>query len=233
MRKRGVRQGGLTLVELLVAISVLAFVAVLGWRGLDSIVRARVALNEDLGHTRGMQLAFAQLQSDASNIALPSPLTNNRGPIQARADELVLIRNVFAYNQPSRLQVVSYRVREGRLTRQQSIPTRDLQELESTWQAMVNGTYVSDAIELQSGVAGIRMRLWGNNGWQPAESSAQGGGAGAAEPTNVGEDPFVAARSRARATLTKGQQQWSGLEVALQMTGRESSMLKVFLLGAV
>jgi general secretion pathway protein J len=36
------RQRGLTLIELLVAISVLAFVAVLGWRGLDSIVRARV-----------------------------------------------------------------------------------------------------------------------------------------------------------------------------------------------
>ena len=29
------RSGGLTLVELLVAISVLGFVAVLGWRGLD------------------------------------------------------------------------------------------------------------------------------------------------------------------------------------------------------
>ncbi|MEN3295328.1 MAG: ral secretion pathway protein, partial [Burkholderiales bacterium] len=36
---------GFTLVELLIAISVLAMVAVLGWRGLDSIVRARVALN--------------------------------------------------------------------------------------------------------------------------------------------------------------------------------------------
>ena len=38
------RQQGLTLIELLVAIGVLAFVAVLGWRGLDAITRARAAL---------------------------------------------------------------------------------------------------------------------------------------------------------------------------------------------
>jgi general secretion pathway protein J len=34
---------GFTLIELLVAITILAIVAVLGWRGLDGIVRARVA----------------------------------------------------------------------------------------------------------------------------------------------------------------------------------------------
>ena len=32
---------GFTLIELLVAIGILAMVAVLGWRGLDSIVRSR------------------------------------------------------------------------------------------------------------------------------------------------------------------------------------------------
>src|SRR6476660_7000846 len=59
LMKHGKR--GFTLIELLVAISVMAIVAVLGWRGLDSIVRARVALNADLDHTRGLQLAFAQM----------------------------------------------------------------------------------------------------------------------------------------------------------------------------
>ena len=49
---RAARHKGLTLVELLVAISVLGFVAVLGWRGLDSIVRARIALTSDLEQTR-------------------------------------------------------------------------------------------------------------------------------------------------------------------------------------
>jgi general secretion pathway protein J len=216
------------LVELLVAISVLAFVAVLGWRGLDGIVRARVALNDDLEHTRGMQLAFAQLQSDCANIVSSSPLSDKRSPIMARAGELTLIRTVFADNQPSRLQVVSYRVRDGRLTRQQSIPTRDLQELENIWQAMQSGSYAADAIELQSGVASMNMRLWGNNGWQVAESTG-----GAEQSSNVGEDPFAAAKGRATAAITSRTQQWTGLEVALQLTGRESTMVKAFLLGSV
>ena len=49
---------GFTLVELLVAISILAIVAVLGWRGLDGIVRARVALTAQMEQTRGMQLVY-------------------------------------------------------------------------------------------------------------------------------------------------------------------------------
>ncbi|MDQ9169097.1 prepilin-type N-terminal cleavage/methylation domain-containing protein [Oxalobacteraceae bacterium R-40] len=230
MLKRRVQQQGLTLVELLVAISVLAFVAVLGWRGLDGIVRARVALNEDLEHTRGMQLAFAQLQSDCASIVSRSPLSNNRGPIQAGPEQLVLIRTVFADNQPTRLQVVNYRVRDGRLMRQQTVPTRDLQELESGWQAMLNGTYVSDAIELQSGVASMRMRLWNNNGWQSAESSAAQGAS-----ASSGENAFAEAKAR-RSGQPMGAtvaQQWSGLEVAMQLVGRDASMLKVFLLGSV
>jgi general secretion pathway protein J len=230
MHKKRSRQTGLTLVELLVAISVLAFVAVLGWRGLDSIVRARIALNADLENTRGMQLAFAQLQNDCANIVNPTPLANNRGPILARQEELYLIRAVFADNQPSRLQVVSYRIRDGRLIRQQSVPTRDLSVLEQNWLAMVGGNNLMDAVELQSDISAMRMRLWSStaNMWVPAESISPTANAGSTDSNNS----FAQAKARAAATLT-GMQQWSGLEVALQLTGQQSSMVKVFLLGTV
>ena len=72
MRCNRVRsQAGFTLIELLVAISILAIVAVLGWRGLDSIVRSREALTSELEQTRGLQLTFAQLQSDCANTVNP------------------------------------------------------------------------------------------------------------------------------------------------------------------
>ena len=110
MRKRRcASQRGLTLVELLVAISVLGFVAVLGWRGLDSIVRARIALASDLDQTRGMQLTFAQLQSDCAHLPSPSVISG-RIPIAVGPGQITLVRTVYADNQPSRLQVVSYRV---------------------------------------------------------------------------------------------------------------------------
>ena len=59
---------GLTLVELLVAIAMLAFISMLGWRGLDAITRARAALNQELAQTRGLQLAFAQMEIDCANV---------------------------------------------------------------------------------------------------------------------------------------------------------------------
>ena len=105
---------GFTLVELLVAISILAIVAVLGWRGLDSIIRARTSLNDDLAETRGLQLAFAQMQSDCSQIATAANI-GNRPPLLAEEGGLTLVRMVFAENQPSRMQVVAYRLRDGSL----------------------------------------------------------------------------------------------------------------------
>src|SRR5688572_2156228 len=106
------RRRGFTLIELLVAISVLAIVAVLGWRGLDTIIRARVALNNELAHTRGLQLAFAQMQSDCGQIAVATNI-GGRPVLVTQPGRLTLVRMVFAENQPSRLQVVAYRVRDG------------------------------------------------------------------------------------------------------------------------
>src|SRR5665647_1579848 len=168
MRNRRITtQWGLTLVELLVAISVLGFVAVLGWRGLDSIVRARIALTSDLEQTRGMQLAFAQLQSDCAHLASPANLPN-RIPLAVGQGRLTLVRTVFADNQPSRLQVIAYRVRDGVLTRRESAATRDLRELDSLWLIAENDIDTSQAVVLKSDVTALTMRLWvsGGNGWR-------------------------------------------------------------------
>jgi general secretion pathway protein J len=206
------KQNGLTLVELLVAISVLAVVAVLGWRGLDSIVRSRIALTSDLEQTRGMQLTFAQLQSDSLHLAAPTILLN-RPAIQAKPEQLNLVRTVFGDGQPSRLQVVSYQVKEGVLTRRESAATRDLVELDTMWQAAINNTDVVPIVTLQSGVSTMTMRLWfaGSSGWSvPFMPSAT-------MPTNPVITPVAP----------------TGLEVSLQLQGHSTSLLKVFLLGAL
>ncbi|MGB6056267.1 MAG: prepilin-type N-terminal cleavage/methylation domain-containing protein, partial [Burkholderiaceae bacterium] len=155
----GRRRAGFTLIELLVAITVLAVVAVLGWRGLDGIVRARLALNEQLTQTRGMQLAFAQLQSDCANLAAAA-LIPNRAALVADDNLLLLVRTVYADDQPSRLQVVAYRLRDGVLTRQESAPTRTLTELDALWQAAMDGKGATPAVALQPGLAAMTIRLW-------------------------------------------------------------------------
>jgi general secretion pathway protein J len=201
----------LTLVELLVAISVLGFVAVLGWRGLDSIVRARIALASDLEQTRGMQLAFAQLQSDCAHLASATILAN-RMPLAAEQDRLTLIRTVYADNQPSRLQVIAYRVKDGVLTRSESAATRDFRVLDRLWLTASNDSDTAQAVVLQSGVAALKMRLWisGSNGWRT---------------------DFDILAPHAGSTVSPPVP--SGLEVTMQLRGHDTGMLKIFLLGAV
>lgn len=200
---------GMTLIELLVAISVLAFIAVLGWRGLDSIVRARIALTGDLEQTRGMQLAFAQLQSDCAHL-VDAAVLPDRMPLAAGQNRLTLVRAVFAYNQPLRLQVIAYRVKDGVLTRRESATTRDLTELDDLWRAVADDTETGQAVVLQSGVDSLTPRLWANGAWR------------------LGADTLPVAT----AGMNVGAVAPTGLEVALQLRGRDTKLLKIFLLGA-
>lgn len=215
------RHKGLTLVELLVAISILGFVAVLGWRGLDAIVRARVALNSGLEQTRGMQLAFAQLQSDCAHLANSSTLPN-RVPLDIGQERLTLVRTVFSEDQPTRLQVISYRVQNGVLMRRQSVATRNLKELDNQWLAARNDTDKSQAVALQSEVAALNMRLWLNDG------SGWRSNINAPVPA-----PLITANPASSVVATLSTPLATGLEVTLQLRGRDTRMLKIFLLGAI
>ncbi len=203
---------GFTLVELLVAISVLAMVAVLGWRGLDSIIRARTAITSDIEETRGMQLTFAQLESDCAHIASAS-LVANRPTLLASQGRLLLVRTVFADDQPTRVQAVAYRLDNGQLTRQESLPTRDLKVLDATWRSAMGRADSTQAVVMQSGVTTMSIRTWTSNadGWRVA-------GADVATPqTPAGAPPPDV----------------TGLEVALELQDHPGKLVKVFLLGPV
>jgi general secretion pathway protein J len=198
---------GFTLIELLVAISILAIVAVLGWRGLDSIVRARVALTTQIEATRGMQLAFAQMQSDAEHMA-DAVLLQQRPFLLVDADRMTLVRNVYRENEASLLQVVSYRVVDGVLLRRESIGTRDLVQLDMLWKAATSNIDPAVPVALQSGVTGMTVQVWENARWN----------AGGPQPAN---NPGALSLPP------------TGLQVSLQVQGVEQVMLKSFLLGGL
>ena len=218
---RQMKRGGFTLVELLVAISILAIVAVLGWRGLDGIVRARVALTEQLEATRGMQLAFAQMQSDCEQMARPETV-QGRPYLLASADRMTLVRNVFVENEPSSLQVVAYRVVDGVLTRRESLGTRDLAQLDMAWMAMISDTDNNGAVPLQSGVAAMQMATWENNGWR-----VSGQGDTGAQQQQPAPQPMP------QPDMNAAQRGPTGLQVALQVRAMATPMVKSFLLGGL
>jgi general secretion pathway protein J len=191
--------------------------AVLGWRGLDSIVRSRSALTSDMDQTRGLQLAFAQMQSDCANLA--NSQLRNRAFLQAEDNRITLVRMVLAENQPTRLQVVSYRVNaDGVLTRRESNSTRELAQLDALWQAALSDADTAGTVALQANVQGMAMRLWvpvaavgqiqnaaNAGGWRPAAGVSTVGSV--SPPT--------------------------GLEVSLALQGQTVPMIKAFLLGAL
>lgn len=205
-KRRLARVAGFTLIELLVAIGILAIIAVLGWRGLDSIVRTRVALTADLENTRGMQLTFAQLQSDCENIVTKVAFAGHGARMMADLGRLTLVRTVLGENQPSRMQVVAYRVKDGKLTRRESNATRDLFLVDDFLKATLEETDDAPKVTLQTGVDDMTIRLWnGNTG--PWRSDV-------ANVSNTGTDD-------------------TGLEVSVKLRGKETGIVKVFLLGTL
>lgn len=206
-----VRTRGFTLVELLVAISILGMVAVLGWRGLDGIVRARANLTDQMEVTRGMQLAFAQMQSDAENVVDPK-LVGDRQTVSVEDGRLTLVRTVLQENTSSRVEVVAYRLVDGVLLRRESASTRDLSQLDILWKAATSDTDTTPPVALQNHIAAMKMLVWqsGGNGWQQSVTM-----------------PSAASALAGNSVLL------AGLQVSMQVDKVEAPMTKSFLLGGI
>ena len=213
------RGTGFTLIELLVAISVLGVIAVLGWRGLDSISRTREILSREMEQARGLQLALAQWQTDCAN-AVDADALDGRAPLVIEGTRMTLARRVQAEAQPGALQLVTWRVQDGVLSREESPPTRDLSALDPWWQTAQSGR--ASGIRLEHGVRSLALRVWTNDGrgwrrWEPGTSALTS----------------RAALMNPQAGSTSTQIIWRGVEVSLQLEDRPAPLQKIFLLGSM
>lgn len=117
------RAHGFTLLELLVASALLAVLAVLAWRGMDSVLRTRdriVAASDDL---RALSAAFAQFEQDLRATRLTPSLVPDEAPLAAATSgdaitaELILLRRSGHMTGDWPLQRVHYRLRGRHLER--------------------------------------------------------------------------------------------------------------------
>jgi general secretion pathway protein J len=159
------RAAGFTLLELLVAISVLSLVSVIAWRGLDSLVHTRERLQPEAEEVRDLLVAFGQIERDlaqvvsASFVPLPgAPLVVRRGA--SAGFELLRFAPVIE-GSPSAVQLVVYELRGGRLMRLSSAPTITVDA--SPEAALVETQLLAD-------VQALQVRVWqAGRGWAPPE----------------------------------------------------------------
>lgn len=127
---------GFTLVEVLVALALLAVMTALSWQGVDSLLRAQRYTHDSATHQATLQTALAQWSRDLDEIALTPALP----PLDWNGKVLRITRNAsVAPGQPPALRVVAWSDRsQGGQTywaRWQSQPLYDRAQWAAAWQA--------------------------------------------------------------------------------------------------
>ena len=155
--RRSTASRGFTLIELLVAIAILAVVAVLSWRGLDQIMRGRDTITRSMADERVFAQMFDQMRIDCRRAA-----SDDEAGTSAISLDGGVLQIVRAFAVPPgaapRLQVVRYRVTEGRVVRYASPPIARLGELRSALRGGESGDW--NALPLMGGVGSISARLY-------------------------------------------------------------------------
>lgn len=122
------RARGFTLIEMLVAITLLAVIALLSWRGLDATIRGRDDIASNLAQTRLLGRYFSQLQFDLTNLVTPDEVFGP--PLRIRPGELVMVRHLGVGGGPTQMQVVRYQLNGRELVRSASQPLASLAEVD-------------------------------------------------------------------------------------------------------
>lgn len=140
------RDAGFTLLELLVAVALMAILSVLSWRGLESVLRSREHITAASTQLRSLVVAFAQMDDDLRRtwpvrlFALKQPAILFERATDGEGDSLVLLRQAAGV---LGLQRVTYRLRAGVLERgfaawNIAAPQGDATG-ELTWQPILEG----------------------------------------------------------------------------------------------
>lgn len=165
------RQAGFTLVEVMIAILLMAVVSLVAWRGLDSVSRADRHVREASEDQQAILRVFQQLERDLAlraTVELVEPALPGREPpgkpllpaVRARADRLELVRSGAASG--SGLQRVRWYVRGGTLYRA-AAPQRERFALPAP----------KAAVAVLDNVSAFDLRSWqAKGGWRAPASEA-------------------------------------------------------------
>jgi general secretion pathway protein J len=184
---------GFTLIEVLVALSVMALLALMSWRGLDGMARVQADMRERVDGVVSVQTGLSQWSSDLDAVVETTLVS----PIDYDGRVLRLTRR-DASLAGSPLRVVGWARRvidgtqDGRAAwaRWQSQPLRTRAELQEAWQQVESWAQSPSAADRQREVAVLGLDQWQifyyrNNAWTNPLSTASATGINPAQAAAV------------------------------------------------
>jgi len=209
--------GGFTLIELLVAIAILAVIAVLSWRGLDQIIRGRQTITNAMEDERVFAQLFDQMRIDVRNAASDDEAGDPAVGVEGNA--LQIVRYLRPPGSAPRLEVVRYRISNGRIIRYASPPLGNLGEVRRAMNGGENGDWSS--VPLIGGVGAINARMYVPKvGWTTQMKDV--------EAAITQNDNNLKVPQLGNAPLPRSV---TGLEISIGATSLARPITRVFLVG--
>lgn len=204
------RMRGFTLVEVLVALFVMALMAALAWRGLDGVLRARDAGRAAVDRTMLLATVLAQFETDLQALQLDDTVP---GALNFDGRTLRLLRRAGGG-----LQIVAWTFDGSSWQRWASPPVTTVLELQQTWlrSQQLQGAQPAP-LKLIEGVGDFQLFcLFGASVSNCQSSRDQDSSSGASSGGTAGAGIAGAAAAQARSSeLLPG-----GVRLVLQIDGK-------------
>lgn len=168
LSRSGLRRAacGFTLVEVLVALLIMAVVAAMSWQGIDAIVRTRDISAQRLEQQLRLQSVITQWEIDLQEV-------QDSGIVPALQFDGASVR--LTRRSAGGLQLVVWSLRGDSWTRWASAPASRSAEFQDTWvrsQQLLGNE--PGQLRALTGVESWQLYFWRGNAWSNAQSSAGG-----------------------------------------------------------